>query len=88
MPDVGQAIDDGVVGLGQHREPTRLHTLDEVHLPQRAVAVELAAHDSCDQLVQLLVGARPRQRRPVDVVGDVELLVVHPHRVGDAPGRV
>ena len=39
-----------------------------------------------DQLGQLLVAARPGQRRPAYVVGDVEVLVVHPDRVGQPPG--
>ena len=42
--------------------------------------------DPGDELLQLLVGARPGQRRAAHVVGDVEVLVVDPHRVGE-PAR-
>lgn len=38
----------------------------------------------CDQLVQLLVTTRRRQGRPPDVVGDVEVAIVDPHRPGQA----
>ena len=76
------AVDHRVVGLGDDREPALGQPLDQVHLPQRAGAVERARHQPGDQLGELLVGARPGQRGAAHVVGDVEVLVVDPHRAG------
>jgi hypothetical protein len=51
-------VDEGLVRLGDDREPALLEAFDEVDLPQRAVAVERAWLDPCDKLLQLLVVAR------------------------------
>jgi hypothetical protein len=71
-----------VVGLGEDRESILGQALDEVDLPQRTVPVEGARHDPGDELFELRVGARPREGGAADVVADVEVLVVDPHRVG------
>ena len=71
--DRADAVDHRVVGLGDHRDPAVGQTLHQVHLPERAVAVEPAGHQPADQLAQLRVGARARQRGAAYVEGDVEV---------------
>ena len=56
--------------------------LDQIHLPQRPRLVQWPRAEPGDELVQLRVAARRRQRRPPDVVGDVEVAVVDPDRAG------
>ena len=89
LPDVdgGDPVDHRVVGLGEDGEPVVLEALDEVHLPQRAGPVQRPAHDPRDQVVELVVGTRARQRRAAHVVGHVEVLVVDPDRVGEVAGH-
>ena len=79
-------VDQDLVGLRQDREPAALDALDEVHLPQRTVPVEPARQDPAGQVPQLVDRPRPRQRGASYVVGQVEVLVVGPHRVGQ-PSR-
>ena len=55
--------------------------LDHPHLPQRAGAVERQAGEVPGQLDQLVVPAGLRQREPVHVPVDVEVLVLDPDRV-------
>ena len=57
--------------------PTRV---DEPDLPQRLGAVELLGEHAAGQLAQLLLARRRRQRGVADVVADVEVRVVDPHR--------
>ena len=82
--DGRDAVDQDLVGLGEQRDPAVLEPLDEVHLPQRTVGVEPARHDPRGQLAQLVHRARTRQRGAAYVVGEVEVLVVDPDRVGQA----
>jgi hypothetical protein len=58
------AVDERVVGLGHHGEAVVLQPLDEVDLPERVAAVERPLLDPGDELLELLVGAGPRQGRP------------------------
>ena len=76
------AVDQGLVGLGEDRDPVVAEALDEVDLPQRTAAVQRPRDDPRDELEQLLVGARTGQGRSAHVVGEVEGLVVGPHRAG------
>ena len=85
MSTAAIAVDHRVVGLGEDREAVVLEALDEVHLPQRAGPVQRPAHDPRDEVVELVVGARARQRRAPHVVGHVEVLVVDPDRVRQVP---
>ena len=55
--------------------------LDHPHLPQRAGAVERQAGEVAGQVGELGVPARRRQRQPVHVPLDVELVVADPDRV-------
>ena len=82
--DGGDAVDEDLVGLRQHGHPATLEALDEVDLPQRPVRVEPARHDPPGQLAELVQGARAGQRGAAYVVGEVEVLVVDPDRVGQA----
>ena len=72
------------MGLREQGHPAVLEPLDEVDLPQRAVGVEPARHDPRGQLAELVEGARTRERGAAYVVGEVEVLVVDPDRVGQA----
>ena len=85
MPACPSTID--VVRLRDDRDPPAGEAFDEVHLPQRAVPVEQPGLDAPAELEQRRVVARTRQRRASHVVGDVEVRVVDPHRVGEIAGH-
>ncbi len=55
--------------------------LGDVHLPQRATAVQRRAGDLADQLVQFTPSARRGHPRLAHVVVEVDVVVEHPHRV-------
>ena len=78
--DAGDAVDQRVVGLRDQREAVVLQSLDQPHLPQRLGAVELLGEDPRGQAPQLLPVARRGQRGVADVVLEVEVRVVDPHR--------
>ena len=82
VPDLQRrhAVDQRLVRLGVDRDAVLGQALDEVHLPQRPGLVQRPRAQPRDQVVQLGVAARGRQRRAPDVVGDVEVAVVDPHR--------
>ena len=67
--------------LGDQRSAITLQPLDDVHLPQRAVGIELAAHGGRHERVELRPAPRRRQARPGEVVVQFEIGVVDPHRV-------
>ena len=54
--------------------------LHEPQLPQRSVAVEHLRHEALGELEQLTPAPGRGQRGEPHVVGDVEALVVDPHR--------
>ena len=62
--------------------------LHEPHLPQRLRAVEALGEDPGGQPQQLLLVSRRRQRGLADVIGEVEVGVVHPQRPAGAQGRI
>ena len=76
--DAGDAVDEGVVGLGDQREAVLLEALDQPELPERLRAVERLREEASRDVAQLLLRARRRQRRVADVVGEVEVGVVDP----------
>ncbi len=83
-----------MVHLRQHRHAAVVESVDDVHLPERAGPVELAADDSRHLLGELTLIARCGQRLLADVVLDVERAVVDPVRVvqrerhlGEAPAE-
>ena len=49
----GDAVNGGVMHLGQHRHRAVLQTLDDVELPQRAGAIQLAPDQVSHQVGQL-----------------------------------
>src|SRR5215218_125413 len=55
-----------------------LEPLDDVELPQRALAIERAGHDARALVGELRVGARSRQGQLAHVVVEVELRIVGP----------
>src|SRR6185295_19172858 len=81
--DGGDAVDEDLVGLGEQRDAAVLEPLYEVDLPQRTVGVQPARHDPRGQVTELVEGAGTGQRGAAYVVGEVEVLVVDPHRVGE-----
>ncbi len=81
------AVDQGEVGLGDQGEPVVGQTLDQVHLPQRPGPIQPPGHDPPDELPELGRRPGPRQRRAPHVVGEVEVLVVHPDRPGQPGGH-
>ena len=82
------AVDEDLVGLREQGDAAALQPLDEVHLPQRPGAVQPPRHDPGDQLAELVDRARAGQRGATHVVGEVEVRVVHPDRVGEPAGHL
>jgi hypothetical protein len=80
-------VDERVVGLRDERPRAVVQALDDPQLPQRLVAVELLAEDARDEVAQLLVAARGRQRGVAHVVLEAEVGVVDPQRPAAAGGR-
>jgi hypothetical protein len=57
-----------------------LQSLDHPDLPERARAVERTREDPARELAQLIERARAREREVAQVVADVEVAIVDPHR--------
>lgn len=76
-PCQGGAIGHRVVEPAQQRG-TALVSVDEERLPQWPVARDRPAHLLTDEFLQCPVAAAGRQLEDVDVVGEVEVGVVHP----------
>ena len=83
----GHAVDHRVVHLGDEADPAVGQVLDDVHLPRGLVGLERSAHDLGHHLGELLVTTGCGQRNPEEVVGEVEVGVVHPARVVEAEGH-
>ena len=84
--DRADAVDHRVVRLGDYREAAALEAFDEVHLPQRTVAVQRPGLDPRAELAQLLVRAWAGKCGTAHVVGDVEVGIVDPDRIGEVTG--
>ena len=86
MSDVDRAgaVDHRVVGLREDREATPRDALDEIHLPEWPTAIEGPCHEAADEIAELRVTAWSRERGAADVIADVEILIIDPHRVGQA----
>ena len=69
-----------MMGLGYEREAVILEALDQPHLPQRLRAVQLLREDARGQAAQLLPAPGRGQRGVANVVLEVEVGIVHPHR--------
>ena len=66
--------------LQDHRDVIVGEAVDEPHLPQRSGSIERERLQPAHQRGELLVVAGPGKRCQADVVVDVEVLVVDPHR--------
>ena len=77
----GHPVGERVVDLADHRDPVIGQALDEVHLPQRVIAVQRRAGDLADRLVELATTARRGHSPRPHVVGQVDVAVFPPHRV-------
>ena len=80
-------VEDGVVHLGHQCRALPLEPLDHVHLPERAVRVELAAHDPGHEGVELGLSSGRGQAGPAQVVVEVEVRIVDPDRVVQPEGH-
>jgi hypothetical protein len=78
--DARDAVDHGVMGLREHREPARSEALDEPQLPQRLGAVEGLGEDPAGEVEQRPLRAGRRQPGVADVEGEVEARIVDPQR--------
>ena len=74
-------VGERVVDLAQHRDPAVGQAFDEVHLPQRLGAIQRRAGDPADRLVELAPAAGAVDPIGPDVVLEVDLAVLPPHRV-------
>ena len=74
----GNSIDHAVVDLGNERETVSLQPLDDPHLPQRSIPVEVLLHDPRRKSLQLIVGTGFWKRGVPKVVVEVEIVVVTP----------
>ena len=79
----GHAVDHAVVDLRDQRPAPVLEPFDEPGLPQRPAAVELLAHQAGHQVPEGLIVARRRERGVTEVVVEVEVGVVDPHRASE-----
>jgi hypothetical protein len=70
--------------FADHRNPVVGQAFHEVHLPQRAAAVQRRAGDLPDGLVQFASAAGRGHPPRADVVVEVDLAVLPPHRVVEA----
>ena len=77
-----------VVHLAHDGDAVRLKAFDEMEFPQRAVAVQRSARDLADHLVEAAPATVPRRLYPPQVVVEIELAVLPPHRVVKFPGDV
>src|SRR5213075_1039871 len=70
-----------VVHLANHREPIVGHALDEMHLPQRTVAIQRRAGDLAGDLIEFATTSGTRHPYPSNVVVEVYRAILEPHRV-------
>ena len=85
--DRGDAVDQRVVRLPDHRPAVGAQPADEVDAPQRVARVEWLREQRPGEIAQLARAGRRRKRHRVDVAGDVEARVVGPVRVAEAEPR-
>ena len=79
-------VDHGVMRLGHHGPAPALQPLDHPDLPEGLGPVELLGHDPPHQLAQLGLAAGGGQGGVAEVVLNVEVRVVHPHRAPQFEG--
>ena len=76
-----RTVDHRVVCFGQDREAAARQPFDQIHLPERAIAVEWTRHDSPNQFLELFIRAWLGKCRATHVEVHVEIFVVNPYRV-------
>jgi hypothetical protein len=86
--DPGLAVDAAVVRLGVVGDLAVLEAVDDVHLPQRAAAVEQRGVQPRDQRVELLHRPGAAQGRAAHVVVEIDIVVLDPHRIGQLEGHL
>ena len=84
----GEPVGQRVMHLADQGEPIVGHPLGEMELPQRAIAVQRRAGDLADDLVELAAAAGAGHLHPAQVIVEVDLAVLHPHRVVQLPRDV
>ena len=77
----GHTVDDRMVHLGDEPDHAVGDSLDDVHLPGRLSRREGAAHHLGDLGPEFGIATRSRERHAAQMVGQVEVGVVHPTRV-------
>src|SRR6266511_1100634 len=76
-------VHHAVVHLRDERPPATFQAFDEQHLPQRLGRVQPLREHPAGQVAQLLGTARRRYGGVPDVVEDLEVFVVCPHRAAE-----
>jgi len=74
----GDAVDDGVVDLGDEPDHAFGHALDDVHLPRRLLRGERTPHHLGHHGPEFGVAPRCRDCDSVEMVGQVEVGIVDP----------
>ena len=74
-----------MVKLADQPPTTRAGALDHPHLPQRPAAVKRLRHHPSDQGSQLPRAAGAWQRGVAQVIGQLEVRILHPHRPAKPP---
>ena len=64
----GHAVDHHVVDLADQRPPAFADAFGDPHLPQRLRTIQLLRHHPPDEVAQLLIASRGRQRGAANVV--------------------
>ena len=77
------AVDDAVVHLAGEREAPALQAVDQVDLPEGAASIEGPGEQIAHQGLELRLGARAGQNHVPHVRGELEAVVVDPHRMVD-----
>jgi hypothetical protein len=75
------AVGQHVMDLVDDRDPVICQTLGDIHLPQRTAPIERCAGDLADQLIELPTSARSGHACTAEVVIQVDVVVLHPHRM-------
>ena len=86
--DRGDAVGQRVVDLADQREASAGQPFGEVELPQWSAAVQGRGGDLADDGVELSTAAGRRHLHPPQVVIQVDLAVLQPHRMVQPPGDV
>ena len=82
------AIDGGVVHLGHECDLAVFECLDDPHLPQGPVTVQLPAGDIARKVGELTHPSWRREGGSAQVVVDVELGIIHPDGMAQSKGHL